>query len=160
MIAWLDFPYPPTTNKLYASIYRGGKMLRVPTSELRAFKEEANRWAVLHSVTVVRTKKEIQKWYEKNYAIQLEIFLSLPYSKLFNKDGVAKSYDASNRIKALEDCIATILEVDDRNFWRVSIEKTESKDGNECAMIFIRPIDLKIAEEIRTHALMETKAPS
>lgn len=46
-----------------------------------------------------------------------------PYSRIFTKDHRVKKFDVTNRTKALDDCISTIIGIDDRYIFESYSEK-------------------------------------
>lgn len=110
---------PPTTNHLYVNATIEGRPRRVLSPAARKYKAE--------------TLKALRLFYSRHLRLPLtpqylavEVVL---YGQFLNKgDGLPKKVDATNRIKALEDCLSEWLGVDDRWFFDVTIRKRHHPD--------------------------------
>ena len=119
------FPLGPTVNNLYVTLknYR-----RAPSAEFRRFKRKVSKWEEANSSDLLASQeyKELHQLIQiKHYPIRLQIELTfyINRTKIVCKDGSTKRYDTSNRIKAVEDAISGILDIDDRHYWKITAEK-------------------------------------
>jgi len=133
-------PYlPPTTNHAYITKVKkvGGKgrvtSYRTLSEEGKSFKRGATTAMLRH---LVHTKMVTHKRYG--------LALLFAFPELENKGWPDraqtrfKKRDASNRVKLLEDCIAAVCGVDDRQFFPIIIDKVE---GDDRTYIWIWSVD-------------------
>ncbi len=140
-------PMPPSSNHQYwhgiMNGKGGGKVARpIPTSELKAFqKEMAETWKNANLIAIYKARALLRGWMMKGLYIEVETFAFFNYFDLFTQEGQVRRMDGSNRIKALHDSLAEVLEIDDSWFWDTIIRKREIH-GKEpwCAVIF-RPVE-------------------
>jgi len=99
---------PPSVNGLTATVTdeETGKPKRVLTSRARKARRSIE--------TFVRGRLSPSAIYE------LHITVELP---ALTKDGKLRKVDLTNRVKFLEDCVAKCLGIDDRQFFRVVLNK-------------------------------------
>lgn len=110
---------PPTTNHLYVNATIEGRPRRVLSPAARKYKAE--------------TLKALRLFYSRPHKLPLtpqylavEVVL---YGQFLNKgDGLPKRTDSDGRLKALLDCLAEWLGVDDRWFFDVTIRKRHHPD--------------------------------
>lgn len=112
-------PMPPSVNHAYATV-RGRRVL---SREGKAYKAE-----VAARARRVADGRAAPLW------LSLTITLRLP---LLFKNGRVRKFDASNRIKLLEDALCEGLGVDDSRVLRLSVEK---QDGDGSAMIRVESV--------------------
>jgi len=103
----IQVPVPPSTNTAYATVH--GR--RVLTREGREYKA---------SVTA-----RIARWPKPRW-LTMSITITMP---LMFKNGTVRQFDASNRIKLLEDAVCEGLGIDDRWVRRLVVEKVEGDWG-------------------------------
>lgn len=115
----LDFPMPPSANNLYANMLGRG---RFKTAALRGYEKEVSIWALQHRYLLESAREQVSKL-EPGEALSLERVFYFPYASILTKDGRPRRNDTSNRIKALDDVLATILGIDDSIFWSGSESK-------------------------------------
>lgn len=120
------FPLGPTVNNMYVTLknYR-----RAPSAEFQRFKRRVKKWVDNFGPELLQSGEyqELQQLIEiKHYPIrlQLELTFHINRTKILCKDGRTKRYDTSNRVKAVEDAIFGILDIDDKHVFRVIAEKT------------------------------------
>ena len=99
---------PPSVNALFTTVNdrRTGRTKRVLTTKARK-----TRKAIAEFVTGRLSEEQI---------LELHISVELP---CLTKAGKLRKVDVSNRVKFLEDCIADCLGIDDRQFFRVVLNK-------------------------------------
>jgi hypothetical protein len=111
----IGLPIPPTTNNLYNTIGRR----RVPSKELKRFHVDFQLWALSNPAKV----KEARLFIRRRGAYRLNIRCHVKTSRLVTLDGRLKTWDASNRIKALEDSISEMMLINDSIFFEVNAAK-------------------------------------
>lgn len=160
-ITFLNFPLPPSENQLYKTILIKGFPRRAASQKLREFKEASHDWGVKHKYTLDRASNMMAKWLSQGIVIEIETIICLRPSTLFTKKGIAKRLDATNRVKALNDSLAELTGIDDKVYWRCSVEKAElDEEEQECAIITIRPCQMKLVKEITSKRLNEATTSS
>lgn len=100
---------PPTTNHLFLTLKTG---VRVRTKEYVRF--------------VKNCEKLVHGTLDPDCEYELSVVVTAP---IYTKAGKLRKWDASNRVKALEDVLAERLGIDDRQFMRVVVEKRHGEDG-------------------------------
>ncbi len=133
---------PESVNKLYFN--KGGR--RVLSSAGRKFKQ-AFVAARGGSGDLEFMNLEV----EPNAAYELHLWFYVSYERLYNvtfgSDGRVKSpysdMDTSNMVKLIEDAIAELVGIRDRNNFTVMAHKREAFDGPERVVAFLRPLDLE-----------------
>jgi hypothetical protein len=131
---------------------QGGKVCRqVPTADLTNFQKEVQIvWKQKNLVAVCKLRAMLRDWMLKGKYIRVETFAFFNYTDLFTQKGIPKRMDASNRIKALHDSLAGVLEVDDCWFWDAEIRKREIHGAEPwCAVRFfpVEHMNLKTMKE-------------
>jgi len=112
---------PPSVNQCYATNFTTGR--RFPTKALGDFKKAFKQ--------VIRpSNSEINALQGKRLCLIIELWMH--HERLYCKDGSIKKLDASNRCKPLEDAIADLIGIDDRFFFRVTVEKKETQLEEKC----------------------------
>lgn len=114
---WLVDLELPSTNNLYRNVRgRGGRAL---TSEAKVLKAAIidRLWVLARGVPLPTSDR-----------LELTIALHLPRAAILTKAGRAKKYDASNRVKLVEDAlVAAVARIlpgyDDARHWRVTVSK-------------------------------------
>lgn len=129
-----DFPMPPTLNKGYFNLPRGG---RAPTKELRDFKRQVELWILTNKSSLGAFKQLWEGPWNRCASFKLTIYFIMAKEKLYTLQGKAKKLDVSNRIKFAEDGIAQAIGIDDRYFFSVSAEKLIGE--KEHCVVMIEP---------------------
>lgn len=141
-ILFTDLPFQTVSdNNLYFNNGRGG---RWPTYQLKEFKELMRRWAMANIYTI----KHAKEIFTSKDVLQMKIFLGCPHDRLFTKDGSIKKFDPQNWTKALIDSMAELIEIDDRNFWKVEVEKLESNQCQSEVALWIGKYKPRTFEEV------------
>jgi len=119
-------PLPPTDNHMYKSFVINGKLVRAKSREYREYIQEYKIWE-LQNLAAIKKVRQLFNGYD---LLDIYIELHLLHSKIWTKDDRPKKFDGQNRTKSLLDAIANSIGIDDRNFWKVSVEKVECDQGN------------------------------
>lgn len=145
MIDRLHFDYPElpeSVNKLYI-VQHGRKIL---SARGRKYK---NNFLLARGGLDASVLMNFVPYPEETYALDLTFFLSK--ERIFNlgygRDKRVKSpyadIDTSNLIKLIEDCIATLTGLRDRNNWDVYARKRVAADGVEKVVATLSPTVLE-----------------
>lgn len=124
---------PPSVNASYEPKYRktgsGTKMFLVKSLVLKNYKSQFAQWWSL-----VERRKHDLSWLNGKQ-LRLHFTFELLKSQLWTLKGTPKSWDASNRVKSLEDCLAEAIGVDDKHFFAGSYEKIEGEKTRASVVI-------------------------
>lgn len=121
---------PPSDNRLY----RTGKGRFFKSKEYKTFHEDLTAWKWTQNKRSLNEAKQAVKS-AKSLAVEFLFFFE--HTRLFNKKGAYKRLDTTNRLKAGCDALASVLEIDDMLFTRVSCEKRPSLDHRSYTDIII-----------------------
>lgn len=124
-ISFFEIPLPPSSNNQYRSFVKGGKITHVSSKELVAFKSAMERY-FLSDMTFLKFAREKLSGSPLHFHTDF-YFLR---KRLFTKEGSFKRLDVSNRLKALHDCFAKALLIDDSYYVEISAKKYPVED--EC----------------------------
>lgn len=121
-LRWVLPFVPPSVNGLFHSVTdeESGRPKRVLTRKARNLRKAIQ--------TFVKGALPSEEPYE------LRVTVELP---ALTKEGKLRKVDLTNRIKFLEDCIAQCLGIDDRQFFRVVLDKLHA--DHERTIIEIHP---------------------
>jgi len=95
-------------NKMYP-----GKIKRYASPELKQFKMAVEIW-------MLRNRKIVQKareYFEDKEWIEISCYLCVPNKTIWTLKGGVKTWDASNRIKAIHDAVSKLIDKDDKHFF-------------------------------------------
>lgn len=140
-------PMPPSSNHQYwhqVMKGKGGQQVArpTPTGDLKKFNKAVEvEWKELNLVAVYKCRKLLREWMLRGQFIRVEVYAFFNYFDLFTQQGVPKRMDASNRIKALHDSLATVLEIDDSWFWDCEIRKRETKNAESWCAVTFYPVE-------------------
>lgn len=136
-----DLPLPPSSNNQYLLVRRKGKSYHVSSPELKKFKVEMEEYPLKRPNDFIQNLSLIKAWKEKKLRLEFHSTFYFSYGRIFTKDHRPKKMDVSNRIKALHDCVASMLGMDDSIIFKMVAEKTLAKmDEKERVEIQIFPI--------------------
>lgn len=130
-------PMPPPENNLYVNSRNG----RFKSKELAAYQQHSDYFHLQEKRALSTLATEIRdQWIPGSKLIEIERYYFFPEEKVFTKDKRPQRMDASNRNKALDDAIATMLEIDDKYFFRGTEEKiaTDSMELKNTAAVRLR----------------------
>lgn len=159
MFRLVNLPMPPSSNAQYAARSFPGKhgknyegprkegfaMARIcPTRDLekyeKSMKEDWKNQAD-NLVALYKCRALLREWMLKGLYIRVETFAFFPYFGLFTKEGMPRKMDGTNRLKALHDCLAEMLEIDDSWFWDAEVRKRVDVKGREFCMVRFYPVE-------------------
>jgi hypothetical protein len=150
----LNLPVPPSANGLYKSVMlkrpnRKPTMRRVKTREYVIYSNQMQHWRLQNH----RGVRALNAWILATFPerpgaqplIWLDRFFHLHRSTLWTQKNTVKKYDVTNRIKALDDELTKIIELDDCLIWGGSEEKNEiPEEVQPCVNIIIKPAHRKL----------------
>lgn len=148
-------PMPPSSNRQYAARSFPGRhakgfagpkdaafaMARIcPTGELTRYEKaikETWKNEGTNLVALYKCRAALKDWLLKGLYVNVETFAFFPYFDVFTQKGTPKKMDGTNRLKALHDCLADLLEVDDSFFFDANVKKrVDEKDRKFCVVRF------------------------
>ena len=140
-----DFPFPPTSNHLFVSFYKGGKVRRVKHKNYVEYLNLVNtyHWSRENEFRAARESLK------DNQSYNIICYFLFPYERVYTKKGGMKICDVSNRGKALFDSLSTCLGIDDKYFNRVEMHKCVA-DTKEKVVIIIEPVEVLTESEVLT----------
>lgn len=121
----------------------------VTSPELKQFQKEMEAWRLTNLVLVYALKKKIREWKLIDLQIRVEVQAFFSELQLFTLDGKVRTMDASNRIKALHDCLADILEINDSWFFECEISKRITRKAEPWCAAFFYPCKVLSLQEVR-----------
>lgn len=110
------FPLPPSANALYANVRGIG---RVKARKYRVYEAQVQSWA-LRNPGQLEGLRSLDK---SKYLFHVEHVFYFERSSIVSKAGNPIRNDTSNRIKAVDDLISKLIDVDDSRFWSGSYHK-------------------------------------
>lgn len=112
--------------------------MRVASRAYVEFKRKIKAWQIANGRTVEAARKEIRDFFKSSFpeftrdcGFSFKRRYYFPTKMLYTKNGSPKKIDLTNRIKALDDCICFILEIDDSLIFESSEKKIESTNSDE-----------------------------
>ena len=148
-------PMPPSSNHQYAARSFPGKhaanfkgekkagfsMARIcPTGDLTRFEKalkETWKNEPGNLVAIYKCRALLREWMLKGLYIHCETIAFFPYFGIYTQEGLPRKMDGTNRLKALHDCMAELLEIDDSWFFKSSVVKAvDTKNREFCVMRF------------------------
>lgn len=167
-----SIPMPPSSNFQYAArafpgrhakSFTGEKkanfsMARIcPTSALTKYEKslkETWRNEPANLVAIYKCRALLRDWMMKGLYIRCETFAFFPYFSLFTKEGLPRKMDGTNRLKALHDCMAELLEIDDSWFWDAEVRKRVDKKEREFCVMRFYPVENQSLQEMKEKGLI------
>jgi Holliday junction resolvase RusA-like endonuclease len=120
-------PMPPTSNNQYLAIR--GRF--VPNGSLTRYKRDFEIWARANISIISQAHKELQR--DAQLSISCDFYFSK--GRVFTTGLKAKSklqkLDVTNRVKSLHDMICKAIEIDDRQFFQVTLVKHELLESSD-----------------------------
>ena len=138
---------PPSQNHQYAAMAirdrNGGWFGKIrPTRELENYVKAFANWAMVNNVAVAKARKFIRdEILMKGKMIGIDSYSCFPGTSIWTQKGMPKRLDASNRIKALHDCLAESLQVDDSYFWDGRFVKMETSRAEPWVFVELYPVE-------------------
>lgn len=134
-------PMPPTSNHNYSIIRRSKRLAFVSSKKLCDYKLEMMTYRGLNYHFIQSAQKQILKWQLLTPKISIHCNFYFHHQRLFTKQDTIKKLDVSNRLKAIHDAIAELLEIDDSSFFEISAAKISIKNNiKEYAEASIMPL--------------------
>lgn len=112
---------PPSSNKAYNSFVRGGRIRHVCAPELVNFKRSFGVYCLLNRALFRVAREGIAGVKSPRLWVNCDFYFL--QSQLYTKDERLKRLDVSNRLKALHDCMAEALGIDDSLFMEIKATK-------------------------------------
>lgn len=123
MIILNYLPMPPRLSDCYA---RHRRMFK--TKELKAYeKEMLDYWK--QNLSVIR-KAKLELKSGPQSPLRVDRYFVFPPHEIFTKKDTVKMMDTTNRIKAFDDAIANLLQIDDRYFFAGDTQKIVGLEGS------------------------------
>jgi len=131
-IVFDGLPIPPTSNMQYAIVFRPTGRQFVPKKELVQYKKAMADYFLRNHVAIKHAREVLGG----GKALSVQAFFAFERSRLFTKKGNFKRLDVSNRLKALHDCLAKALLLDDSCFVHIGAAKypVDTKDEEHCCV--------------------------
>lgn len=108
-----------------------------PTGDLNKFCKACEEYELGNQLALGKARSTIRGWVADGKQIELLIFAYFPGIRIYTADMRPRKMDGTNRIKALEDELARMILVDDAHFFRVTVEKVETRrDQPFCIAVF------------------------
>jgi len=140
----------PQSNNMYVSVYRQGKSKRVSSPGLIKFKKYCERWHLINRKTIGKASEFFKARIEEGHKIHFNREFLFNTKSLYRLDGNPKRMDLTNRIKAIDDAVCNMLDIDDKFIWQGKERKVEIKNGlPECIIITITIVKSKGIEITR-----------
>lgn len=150
-----NLPMPPTSNKQYFAISRGRKAYLTKTKELKNYQDIAfPEWEIKNLNAIGIAKKKVEEWTLGGQMIRVDLFVCYRYSDIWTKDGRPKANDYRNRFKAIDDCLAKSLGIDDRIFWSGYCEKLTTQKDTPFCMVIISAYTPRVFEDLKLDDLV------
>lgn len=162
---WIEkLPLPPSANEMYETrafrkkkiskktgdIYTGIVTSKYKSDSLTIFQLQCKDFRNRNLSKVYQIREILMKWISQGFVLRVDSWFAFEHSRIWTKDGQPQVLDADNRRKALQDGLATILDIDDKWFFSGNVEKvtTTSKDYEQC-LIRITPVKARTLQEIQ-----------
>lgn len=162
-----NLPMPPSSNHQYAARSFPGRhakgfagpkkegfaLARIcPTSELTRFEKaikESWKADLDNNIALHKCRALLRDWMMRGLYIRVETYAFFPYFDLFTKEGLPRKMDGTNRLKALHDCLAELLEVDDSWFWDAEVKKRVDEKDRKFCMVRFRPVRNETLQQMK-----------
>lgn len=114
-----QLPIPPSENAAYATDWNTGR--RFKSKEMNEYTRRFQQWSLRRALDIAKIQQELNwELADHRRVLRVDAILFMQHDSLFTKPTTKnekprrkKMNDASNFIKALHDCLATMLNVDD-----------------------------------------------
>lgn len=138
-------PLPPSLNESYA---RGPNSFYA-TDALRRYKIKVQN----HCLIYQHHARELRDWCvsqgKNGHFIGISIYHVFQKDRVWTQKNTPKSLDVDNRQKAAVDAIKTILQIDDKNYFAISEQKTWcNTEKEERSIVILSPFDPKSLYEL------------
>jgi hypothetical protein len=120
-------PMPPSLNQLYAN---KSKFARCKSQAYIQFENRFKFFTYKNHKSIEELKIKLNEKIKDGFLIEITHTFYFDYKSIFTKDHRPKRNDTSNRPKALDDCLAKTLEIDDSYFFDVLCKKRINEDNS------------------------------
>lgn len=137
-------PMPPSVNACYANNKKESGRGRIKTKKYREFEQEMLLWFWANTRLVRMLAKVLQEL-PPGMAVKLEYDFYFKKSSIITEENRPKRNDTANRLKPLDDQLATLFGVDDSLFWDGEFKKhftADEKASEEWVDVTISVIDI------------------
>lgn len=132
----------PTANGLYSSGRFDSKSRRWKSDSYKLFLSYCSTFQLYNQIKIKECELYLKEKTKDGFVIQLDTYFIFPRDKIWTKSKKSKSaihqMDTSNRIKALHDVFAKMINIDDRYFFSGFYDKVEG--SKESVTLIIKPI--------------------
>lgn len=122
-----NLPIPPTSNHQYKLVNVRGKVRHAPSQSLVSYRKSMDQYALQYRSQLNAARVKLGTW--QNNLLEIRAVFFFHAKTIFNQQGLPKRLDTSNRLKALHDSLAGLLDVDDCWFFRVYAEKAYAHES-------------------------------
>ncbi len=143
------FPMPPQSNNLYVTDRRSGR--RYPSGDLKKFVRDMGDWRKVNLQIANAARAALVAIDPANQLpIRVDRYFAFHRGRIVTLDGAPQRMDASNRIKAFDDCLAElVLGIDDKWVFSGYEEKViAAPEEPESVMIVLTHMRLKTLAEL------------
>jgi Holliday junction resolvase RusA-like endonuclease len=118
-------PIPPSSNAQYKPYknHHTGKLSFKASLELQTYKRELDLCFYKNPGQFLGNIKKLQSWLDHGIYFEVKATFFFNVKTLLTQKGTPKKMDVSNKLKALHDGLAKLLQVDDSLFFKISAEK-------------------------------------
>lgn len=165
MFTFGRLPMPPSENDQYAARAFPGKhsknfsgerrssyvMARIcPTHTLEKYQKAVEEeWKQKNLVAIHKARNLLKTWLIKGLFIEVHTHAWFTYFDLHHANGNLKNNDSSNRVKALHDSLARVLEIDDTYFKRSIVQANLIEKGTPFCSVIFRPYELLTLSQLK-----------
>ena len=146
MFRLINLPMPPSVHDQYRPVamrIKSGPMAgrwtgRInPTAALNKFEKDCEAYEKANDLVIRKARTIVRGWISSGKQLELHLFAYFPGIRIYTTDMEPRQMDCSNRVKALEDQLARMILVDDKHYFRVIVEKVETRrDEPFCIAVF------------------------
>lgn len=129
-----DYPFPPSLNQAYPT-NRQGRRFTGP--KLKGYKMACDLWNKTHGNSQTQFEELRRITALDKFYVDIKIIFSVPSQDIWTQKFTVKKNDADNRIKALFDCLATTMGIDDKYFSIGLCTKTFNNNGEYKTILVI-----------------------
>lgn len=104
---------------MYPTIFdkRTRRLIRVSSKDLKTYQASVQEWAFIRRTELNAVRAFLKSEIKATSLLRIDCAIHLNHTRMITKDGRRKAFDAHNRLKALFDGIAAVLQLDDRYFY-------------------------------------------
>jgi len=136
-----NIPIPPSVNQLYKTLTIRNQIRRAPSKKYKDWQNQCRQMYLENAHKFRCMQVLVQQILEElDCALEVRYYFFFHRDKIYCKDNTFKKMDVSNRIKAVEDMVFSVLDMDDRVTWKVIAEKIECpSDVQESVSVTLQP---------------------